>query len=176
MVLHVVAVNGVDVVVAEQDLGEVLVALALEMVLDVVHLGDREVELLLLEVQLDLDLLQVLDDPLVGLAYLLPHPLKYLALLAVVLLDLLVVVRQLDRHTALRVPQQFYMVDQYLVAVLFVLDIALVFLLFEEPESVDVLIEQVVLADTVDKLPALADDAWFYLLRIDPAQIFFRYL
>jgi hypothetical protein len=40
MVLHVVSVDGVDVVVAEQDLGEALVALVLEVVFDVVHVAD----------------------------------------------------------------------------------------------------------------------------------------
>ena len=65
MVFHVVSVDCVDIVIAEQNLGETLVALVLKVVFDVVHVADGEVELLLLKVQLDLYLLEVLDDPLI---------------------------------------------------------------------------------------------------------------
>jgi hypothetical protein len=55
------------------------------------------------------------------------------------------------------------MVDQYLIAVLFMLNITFIPLLLEKAKGIYVFIQQVVLADAIDKLTAFADDASFYL-------------
>jgi len=48
-------------------------------------------------------------------------------------------------------------IDQNLIAVLFVLAVTLIFGLFEKAESVYIFIEKVMFANSIDKLTALVD-------------------
>ena len=118
----------------------------------------------------------MLDNSLIRLAYLLPHLVKYLAFFAKILFYLFICFWKLNRHQTFRVSEKFDVIDQNLIAVLFVLAVTLIFGLFEKAESVYIFIEKVMFANSIDKLTALVDYVNSNWLLVDLAQLFFSHI
>lgn len=110
---------------------------------------------------------------MVGLADVPPHLFESVGLPAVVLLNELVLVRYLNRNAPLGVPQQPHVIDQMLSYLLLMLEVVVVFLFLEKPESIDVFVELLYFANGVDELAALVHDVEFGRFIINSAHLSF---
>lgn len=173
---QVVVVDLVDVVVAEQDVGQLLVAFRLEGWADDCYVGQDDLELQSLVPDFLLDLLYELHYLQVGLAHVPPHPLQHLTLLPVVLPDLLVEIRYFYRHEPVSILDQLHMVDQHLAEFLLVLDVVVVLQLLEEPEGIEVLEELARPANSVNEPTALLKQSLLDGLGVNFAELLFGYV